>query len=281
LLSCGRRGPFDREQDQGSPAAIFIWLAVGDLVAHSWGPIDLTPESGQATAPWIAPRAALLILIALMVLGNMLQFVGAARAMRDLRATEVAELRLLERLRTAGGLATEISPDPALMPQVTAAKYFEAVDRFGSPITGFWPDPKATVDQHAVAAAALRLLTPQITTVSGTVSGPDPSLLEARGAGVRRVSPGCVEIEPQDAEYHVALGVFDRAFTLSGPGARDVTISLGLSGYAGEPLPVDLGQAVQRGSAVGLSRLPSSLAWVVNLDGLGSPPEGFCSFVLP
>jgi hypothetical protein len=247
LLSCGRRGPFDREQDQGSPAAIFIWLAVGDLVAHSWGPIDLTPESGQATAPWIAPRAALLILIALMVLGNMLQFVGAARAMRDLRATEVAELRLLERLRTAGGLATEISPDPALMPQVTAAKYFEAVDRFGSPITGFWPDPKATVDQHAVAAAALRLLTPQITTVSGTVSGPDPSLLEARGAGVRRVSPGCV----------------------------------GLSGYAGEPLPVDLGQAVQRGSAVGLSRLPSSLAWVVNLDGLGSPPEGFCSFVLP
>jgi hypothetical protein len=178
------------------PAAIFIWLAVSDLVAHSWGPIALARESGRATAPWVARRAGLLVLVAVMILGNMLQFVGAARAMRDLRATEVAELRLLERLRGAAGLAADVSPDPGLMPQVTAAKYFEAVDRFGSPTTGFWLDPKASVDEHAVAATALRLLTPQITTVRGTVSGPAPSLLEARGAGVRGVGPGCVEVEP-------------------------------------------------------------------------------------
>ena len=100
-------------------------------------------------------------------------------------------------------------------------------------------------------------------------------------AGVRGVSPGCVEVEPQEATYHVALGVPDGAFTLSGPGARDVTISLGLSGYPGEPLPVDLGQAVQRGSALGLSRLPGTLALVAYLDGAGSAPVGFCSIVGP
>jgi hypothetical protein len=263
------------------PAAIFLWLAVSDLVAHSWGPIALTPESGRATAPWVARRAGLLVLISLMILGNMLQFVGAARAMRDLRATEVAELQLLERLRGASGLTADISPDPGLMPQVTPARYFEAIDRFGSPTTGFWLDPKASVDEDAVAAAALRLLTPKIITMSGTVSGPDPAQLVAHGAGVNAVSPGCIEVAPQGATYHIALGVPDGAFTLSGPGVRDVTISLGLSGYPGEPLPVDLGQAVQRGSALGLSRLPGTLTWVVYVDGVGSAPVGFCSIVGP
>jgi hypothetical protein len=263
------------------PAAIFIWLAVGGLVARSWGPIGFTPTRSRARVQWVARRAALLALVAPMILGNMLQFVGAARAMRDLRATEVAELRLLERLRTSGGLAADVSPDPGLMPQVTAAKYFEAVDRFGSPTTGFWFDPKASVNEDAVAAAALRLLPIGITTATGSVDGPDPLLLEASAAEVRRVSPGCVEIHPQESTYHVALGVADGAFTLSGPGAGGVMISVGLSGYSRGSIPADLRQALMAGSALSLSRLPRDLTWVVYLDGVVAAEERICSIIRP
>ena len=52
-----------------------------------------------------------MILIVPMVLGNMRQFGGAAVLHRTWRATELAELRLIESLRSDPGLALDVQPD--------------------------------------------------------------------------------------------------------------------------------------------------------------------------
>jgi hypothetical protein len=263
------------------PAAIFLWLTVADLVGRSFGPISLIPPAGRVAAPWFVRRAALLALLAVMVLGNMVQFVGAARATRDLRATQIAELHLIEQLRGVDQLVLDESPDPRLMPQVTGERYFEAVDRYGSPTTGYWLDPKATIDEETVAGIVFRLLPPALVGVDGMAPGPRPRVLEAGGVPVRDARPGCLEIGPDAAAHRVALEADAGAVTLSGPGASMVRVALGVSGYLPEALPDGIAESLRRGSALRLPGLPSSLAWVVQVDGTYDPPVEVCTHVGP
>jgi hypothetical protein len=91
-----------------------------------------------------------------MVLGNMLQFAGAAVHYRGARATELAELQLIESLRSDPRLALDVQPDDTNAIDITARTYLAAIDRFGRPTLGY--DWQSSVDAAAVDAARRRLL---------------------------------------------------------------------------------------------------------------------------
>jgi hypothetical protein len=97
----------------------FLWLAFAGVVGKRL--------EAQRWRPRAVPVAVAILLI-LTVLGNMRQFFGAAVQSRHLRATELAELRLIESLRDEPGLALDVVPDSAHLMPVTARQSFVAID---------------------------------------------------------------------------------------------------------------------------------------------------------
>jgi hypothetical protein len=129
------------------PGVIFLWLAFSGVVGH------------RLEAPRWRRRAvpvAAAVLLLLMVLANMRQFAGVAVLSRHLRATELAELRLIESLRVEPGLALDVQPDDTYLISLTARGYLAAIDRFGRPTLEY--DWQASVDTAAVEATRRRLL---------------------------------------------------------------------------------------------------------------------------
>ncbi len=126
---------------------IFLWLAFSGVVGE------------RLEAPRWRKRAvpvAATVLLVPMVLGNMLHLSGASVLLRHERATEFAELRLIESLRAEPGLALDVQPDDVYLMGVTARGYLAAIDRFGAPTLGW--DWETEVDAAAVEAARHRLL---------------------------------------------------------------------------------------------------------------------------
>jgi len=122
---------------------VFVWLAIGALVGSRL--------PNRRAVPVIAA-----VLVVPMVLGNMLQFAGAAVQHRTWRATELAELRLIESLRSDPRLALDVQPDDTSAIGVYARPYLAAIDRFGRPTLEY--DWQPYVDAAAVEAARRRLL---------------------------------------------------------------------------------------------------------------------------
>jgi hypothetical protein len=147
ILRAAYRGQFGEDYGARSgyvyAGAIFVWLAIGGLVGNRL--------PNRRAVPVIAA-----ILIVPMVLGNMLQFAGAAGEHRGWRATELAELRLIESLRSDPRLALDVQPDDASAIDVKARPYLAAIDRFGRPTLEY--DWQPSVDAAAVEAARRRLL---------------------------------------------------------------------------------------------------------------------------
>jgi hypothetical protein len=129
------------------PGVIFLWLAFTGVVGNRLR----TPRWRRR-----AVSAAGAVVLLLTVLANMWQFAGAAIQSRHLRATELAELRLIESLRAEPTLALDVQPDDTVLISLTARGYLAAIDRFGRP-TLEW-DWETDVDAAAVAAARRRLL---------------------------------------------------------------------------------------------------------------------------
>jgi len=126
---------------------IFLWLAFSGVVGDR-----LEAPRWRKRA---VPVAATVVLVP-MVLGNMLHLSGASVLLRHVRATELAELRLIESLRAEPGLALDVQPDDNYLIGVTARGYLAAIDRFGAPTLGW--DWETEVDAAAVEAARHRLL---------------------------------------------------------------------------------------------------------------------------
>jgi hypothetical protein len=129
------------------PGVIFLWLAFAGVVGKRL--------EAERWRPRAVPVAVAMLLL-LTVLGNMRQFFGAAVESRHLRATELAELRLIESLRDEAGLALDVLPDSVRLVPVTARQYFVAIDRFGRPILDW--DWETEVDAAAVESARRILL---------------------------------------------------------------------------------------------------------------------------
>jgi hypothetical protein len=147
VLRALNRGQFGVEYGARSGyvymGAVFVWLAISGLIGNR------LPK--RRAVPVIAA-----ILIVPMALGNMRQFAGAAVTHRDWRATELAELQLIESLRGDPHLAPDVQPDDTTAIEVRPGPYLVAIDRFGHPTLGY--DWQPNVDSVAVEAARLRLL---------------------------------------------------------------------------------------------------------------------------
>jgi len=126
---------------------IFLWLAFSGIVGDR-----LEAPRWRRRA---VPVAAAVMLVP-MVLGNMWQLSGVSVLLRHQRATALAELRLIESLRSEPGLALDVQPDDTYLVGLTARGYLAAIDRFGRPTLEWnW---ETEVDAAAVEAARHRLL---------------------------------------------------------------------------------------------------------------------------
>jgi hypothetical protein len=119
-------------------------------------------------------RAALAGGLVLAFLGNAIQLVDQAIAQTDLMRTENAELRTLELFRGGPDMALNRPLDDAIMPQLTASRYFAAIDELGSPVPSSTPDslsslPMQAVDQEMVVlfGDALRITNASAQTTQG------------------------------------------------------------------------------------------------------------------
>ena len=122
------RAPYGAEYGARSAytyaAAVFVLLAVAGLVGRRL-------PTGR--------RAVLVAAVAvtLMSLGNMRQFAGAAVELRGSRATELAQLELVESLRSTPGLILDKPFDRPAFYHLRAGLYLAAIDRFGRPTLAY------------------------------------------------------------------------------------------------------------------------------------------------
>jgi hypothetical protein len=95
-------------------------------------------------------RPALAGGFALAILANAVQLVDQAIAQVDLMRIQNAELRTLELFRGAPDMALDRHLDESIVPQLTASRYFAAIDELGSPITSSTPSSLPNLPVYAV-----------------------------------------------------------------------------------------------------------------------------------
>jgi hypothetical protein len=260
------------------PAAIFIWLTIAGWIGRRLDP----PR-------WVGGRRlAVPALVGLMVvpmaLGGMLQFVGAARASRELRATELRELALMTRLRASPDLAMDVSPDPAMMPQVTAGQYFAAIDRFGTPeVAASRPaDDLPGPDAASLNVVALRLLGHAIAVgPAGHPAALTPDLVVARGVASPGDAPGCTMLRTASGEADATWSPPASGVAIRTEGQGEAHAFLGLYEPVDQRMDPAMEAALQRGETIWLPRLPPFLVWTTRVKLSGDAMIHVCSREVP
>jgi hypothetical protein len=128
----------------GYPAAILIWLVVAGAFA------------GRVTNVSRRLLAAGAVLLALAIVGNMRQFVGAARGDRVVHATEIAGLRMIESIAANPAADLDARSPAYAFASVHPRSYLDAIRRYGTPSVGF--DWEREANQDEVADYRRRLL---------------------------------------------------------------------------------------------------------------------------
>ncbi len=253
------------------PAAIFLWLTISGVVGARLGEAAWRGRGRLAVVPVLFG-----LLIVPMVIGNMRQFAGAARASRDLRATELAELQLIEAIRDVPGVALDVSPDETLIPQVTARRYLAAVDRFGAPSLGW--DWQVATDGGAVNAAALRLLGPAMRLdlpPGSTRVTPD---LEVSGATTAAGSePGCASVRPSGGQATARFPADGRMIWMTGLMAGLSTVLVSVVGPPSAVLDGPPWNALLDGQPIALPDLPDAYRWQIEVRSDGGTPFEICT----
>ena len=212
----------------------------------------------------------------------MVQLTLAANAMRPLRLTELRELALMVQLRDVPGLALDVAPDADLLPQVTARRYFEAIDRFGTPqIPNHWPadyqgqDPS---DSSALNALALRLLGGAIVLGPGGYPGPvAPTLTVAAGTSASDDAAACTLLTTTSNRAEAAWVPPASGLAMGLEGSAEVQLFIGLYAPADVPVETTVLAALQRGETVWLPVLPESHHWTLTLRVSGDTTVRICS----
>ena len=122
------------------------------------GVVYLLPLVANALkrVPWRPMlRPALVVVLALIVWSNAALLVQQALVQRDLMQAENTELRVVELFRGAPDMALNTPLDKQIMPQLTAARYYSAIDELGSPVSGSVP---ASLDKLSPNAADRQLV---------------------------------------------------------------------------------------------------------------------------
>ncbi|MEO8744388.1 MAG: hypothetical protein ABI334_08160 [Candidatus Dormiibacterota bacterium] len=200
-------------------AAAFVWwrrrsvepLALGSIVAlavqYLLIGLERTPigapasrylESGAVLAlvvladclsdlPWRPPwRAFFLVGLAAALTLSSVDLLAFARGLEKVERIQDAELQTVTLFRGASDLNPDAVVDPLISPYITPRRYYEAVDRYGSPVpaldlVGLDQLPAAAVDQ------AMRAI---FTTVVVESAGSPPG-----DAGCRTVTATFIDIE--------------------------------------------------------------------------------------
>lgn len=253
------------------PAALFIWLTISGIVGRG---LDRDRWLVRGRLAFV-PAVACLLLVP-MVMGNMAQFVLAARASKSLRATEIAELNLVVAVQSVSGVNLDVSPDADYVPQLTGRTYLVVVGRFGAP-TLPW-DWESAVDGGRVNAAAVRLLGPSIRTVRPpAAAGGEPQLEITAGSVEHGTSSGCSLVRPSSPSTTVSIAIRDgQAFWLQSPPTGALLMVGVVDGpYAAMDGPV--GSALANEQAVILPSLPAPYRWQAQLVSVGTQPFEVCS----
>ena len=253
------RARFGIEQSTRSaylyPAAIFLWLAAAEISS----PLERT----LSRRPLMV--AGLAILLALMVVGNMTQFVGAARGSRTFRQAEIAQLRLLEAMAMSPALDRAAAPVGAV-PQITAGAYLEATSILGKPHLAI-AEPTlmnlGPVDPQQMDASLIRLLGDSFAAIDHEPDTTQPEDVTTAGVLASQPLGGCLRLEAQaegaSASWHPqGVGVLVR--NSAGP-AADVRV-----GVFGDPTPLaEVGTLPDGSRTIALPELPSGLTWTVQV----------------
>lgn len=248
------------------PEAIFLWLALA-----GWLGPRLEPARWAGGRRLILP-ALVGVLIVPMALGNMFQFVGAARASRGLRALELREIALMTRLRDSPSLTLDAAPDPFYLSGITARRWFELVDRFGDPqVAADRPgDDLPGPDAAALNAVASRLLFGAITvTPDGKSATTRPSLVVASGATDAGDTEGCTRLATVEGEADATWSPGTSGLGLTTDGRSEISGFLGLFAPVEQPMDASWNAALGRGDTIWLPSLPETLRWQVRVRVTG------------
>jgi len=256
------------------PAALFVWLAISGIVGRG---LDRDRWVGRGRL--VVVPAAIFLLIVPMSIGNMRQFVGAARGEKAIRATEVAELDLVEAVRSVPGVDLDVGIDPDYVPQLTGRDYLAVLERFGRP-TLAW-DWESAANSQAVNMTAVRLLGTAVGVVSPPVSGAvAPQLDVADGTAEAGTSAGCSLVRPSGPATVVSVPVDGRAIWLksSPPG---IVLLVGIAGQPSASMGGRASDALANGQALILPKLPEPYRWQATLAQAGTQPFEICSAPMP
>ncbi len=251
------------------PGAIFLWLAVADALVGRRIPV----------VDWDV-RAVLSVVLVFAIVGNLAQFVGAARGMRDLRATLMAELELVDRARAVDGLVTDTSPDEELMPQITPRLYLPAIDRFGRPGLPVVRGPDGAlvnVDSAHLNATALKLLADGFET-GGTTSHELPSDLVLENGLARPNGQGCVVVTGSGLVARWKVGAGEGFSVLPGPDTH-ADVRLGIEPIGLAPIQAAIAAKIVDGGAVLPPTLLDGAPWYAAVEADG--PVTICRLERP
>jgi hypothetical protein len=250
---------------------LLLWLVIPDLAA---------PFVAQ-TYRW---RGIMVVGVLLLVPigGNMMQFVGAARAMRGLRATVIIELRLAEALRSSPDLDADVPIDPPVLP-VTPRQYFEASDRLGRPgLACCEPSLVApgSADLRAIDRVVLRLLPAGPSPApAGRLTGRPPTVRLESVESAASEHEACTVVESGADGGWVSWRPGDRAFAVQGVTWEEVDIRVGVFSDQAEAVDSAVARAAARGEVIELPRLPVPLQWLIRIRMPGAARISVCNAV--
>ncbi|TAN34573.1 hypothetical protein EPN29_02555 [bacterium] len=119
-------------------------------------------------------RPVMAAAFALIVWSNASLLVQQAQLQQNLMRTENAELRVVELFRGAPDMALDGPLDADIMPQLTAARYYAAIDELGSPVPGSVPTSLDSLPANVVDRQLVALFGSALTVSSDVESAPSP-----------------------------------------------------------------------------------------------------------
>jgi hypothetical protein len=222
------------------------------IAAELARPVAVTPRLGTVLA----------VLVACGALANFGALRSGSTYLRDWSRYVQVELGALE---LAGPLTDpSFAPDPVRAPDITAGKYFDAVEQYGSPAAS--QDEirtRAEPERAAADGVLVGALRPTLGPRGRQGTGPQPAVEESSGSVAKRES--CAVLH-DDGSGSLEVRLPAEGITVSGPAAVEVR----LRSFAGAYPQTALGTVP--GGATWALRIPArvGVTWHARLSGSGA-----------
>jgi hypothetical protein len=196
--------------------------------------------------PWRPPwRPVLLVGLAAALTLNVTYLQATVRGLEKVEGIQNAELQTVALFRGAPDLSPDAVLDPLVAPYVTPRRYYEAVDRYGSPVPVIGLDGLDRLPPAAVDQAMRAMFTGSVTQSPGIPPG----------------DAGCLAVSAPFIDLQVASG---GSVWINGPVGGTVAVLLW---FRGEP-PDQTASTIQAGDGWARVHVPDSgkpITWRVRL----------------